>query len=53
MRSKAFGFLAFSAGLAILVGALMALNWFPLIAQKDLMRRYGDFEEMRTTLGIR
>jgi len=53
MRSKAFGFLAFAAGVAILVIALMALNWFPLIAQKDLMRRYGDFEEMRTALGIR
>ena len=53
MRSKAFGFLAFAAGLAILVIALKALNWLPLIAQKDLMRRYGDFEEMRTSLGIR
>jgi hypothetical protein len=53
MRNKAFGVLAFAAGLAILVIALKALNWFPLIAQKDLMRRYGDFEEMRTTLGIR
>jgi hypothetical protein len=39
--------------LAILVIALKALNWIPLIAQKDLMRRYGDFEEMRTSLGIR
>ncbi len=53
MRSKAFGSLAFAAGLAILIFALKALNWFPLAAQKDLMRRYGDFEEMRTTLGIR
>jgi len=53
MRSKAFGFLAFAAGLAILVIALKALNWFPLVAQKDLMRRYGDFEEMRTALGGR
>jgi len=53
MRSKAFGFVAFAAGLAILVIALKALNWFPLVAQKDLMRRYGDFEEMRTALGIR
>ena len=53
MRNKAFGALAFAAGLAILVIALKVLNGFPLIAQKDLMRRYGDFEEMRTTLGIR
>ena len=53
MRNKAFGALAFAAGLAILVIALKALNWIPLIAQKDLMRRYGDFEEMRTSLGIR
>jgi len=50
---KAFGFLAFAAGLAILVIALKALNGLPLIAQKDLMRRYGDFEEMRTSLGFR
>jgi len=53
MRNKAFGALAFAVGLAILVIALKALNWIPLIAQKDLMRRYGDFEEMRTALGIR
>ena len=53
MRRKAFGTLAFAAGLALLIIALKALNWFPLIAQNDLMRRYGDFEEMRTTLGIR
>src|SRR5512143_1466804 len=53
MRNKAFGALAFAAGLAILVIALKALNWIPLIAQKDLMRRYGDFEEMRTAVGIR
>lgn len=53
MKRKAFGFLAFAAGLAFLVIALKALNWLPLIAQKDLMRRYGDFEEMRTSLGIR
>lgn len=53
VKRKAFGFLAFAAGLAILVIALKALNWLPLIAQKDLMRRYGDFEEMRTSLGIR
>ena len=53
MKSKAIGFLAFAAGLAILVIALKALNWFPLAAQQDLMRRYGDFEEMRMALGIR
>jgi hypothetical protein len=53
MKRKAFGSLAFAAGLTILVIALKALNWLPLIAQKDLMRRYGDFEEMRTSLGIR
>lgn len=53
MKRKAFGSLAFAAGLTILVIALKALNWLPLIAQNDLMRRYGDFEEMRTSLGIR
>ena len=53
VKRMAFGFLAFAAGLAILVIALKALNGLPLIAQKDLMRRYGDFEEMRTSLGIR
>jgi hypothetical protein len=53
VKRTASGFLAFAAGLAILVIALKALNGLPLIAQKDLMRRYGDFEEMRTSLGIR
>lgn len=53
MRSKASGFLAFAAGLAVLVVALKALNWLPLAAQKDLLRRYGDIEEMRAELGIR
>jgi len=52
MRNKVFGALAFAAGLAILVIVLKTLNWIPLVAQKDLMRRYGDFEEMRTALGI-
>src|SRR5512139_901856 len=53
MRNKARGALAFAAGLAVLVIALKALNWLPLFAQKDLLRRYGDFEEMRSELGIR
>jgi hypothetical protein len=53
MRNKAQGFLAFAVGLAVLVIALKALNWLPLVAQKDLLRRYGDFEEMRSELGIR
>jgi hypothetical protein len=53
MRNRAFGFLAFAAGMAVLVIVLKTLNWFPQAAQKDLMRRYGDFEEMRTALGIR
>jgi len=53
VKRTAFGFLAFAAGLAILVIALKTLNGLPLIAQKDLMRRYGDFEEMQTSLGIR
>lgn len=52
MKRKAFGALAFAAGLAVLVVALKTLNGLPLIAQKDLMRSYGDFEEMRTSLGI-
>lgn len=53
MRSKVRGFLAFAVGLAVLVIALKALNWLPLFAQKDLLRRYGDFEEMRSEVGIR
>jgi hypothetical protein len=53
MKNKALGFLAFAVGLAVLVIALKTLNWLPLAAQKDLMRRYGDFEEMRSALGIR
>ncbi|MHB1011616.1 MAG: hypothetical protein ACYC37_01705 [Desulfobacteria bacterium] len=53
VKRTAFGFLAFAAGLAILILGLKALNVLPLIAQKDLMRRYGDFEEMKAALGIR
>lgn len=53
MGNKVRGFVAFLAGLAILVIAMKALNWLPLAAQKDLMRRYGDFEEMRAETGIR
>lgn len=53
MGNRARGFVAFAAGLAILVIALKALNWLPHAAQKDLMRRYADFEEMRTETGIR
>src|SRR3972149_3034258 len=40
-------------GSGFLVIALKALNWFPLISQKELMRRYGECGEMRTALGIR
>jgi len=53
VKRRAIGFLAFGAGVAILVIALKAVNGIPLIADKELLRRYGDFEEMRTSLGIR
>lgn len=53
MRNKFQGFLAFVVGMVVLVIALKTLNWLPLVAQKDLLRRYGDFEEMRAELGIR
>src|SRR3989304_5477526 len=53
MRNKAFGALAFAAGLGVLGIALKSLNWRPPVAQKDLTRRYGDVEEMRTALGFR
>lgn len=52
-KRMAFGSLAFAAGVALLIIGLKGLNWLPLIAQNDLMRRYGDFEEMQTSLGIR
>lgn len=53
MKGRFSGFVAFAAGLGVLILVLMALNWFPLAADRDLMRRYGDFEEMRSRLGIR
>ncbi|RJP20593.1 MAG: hypothetical protein C4529_08980 [Deltaproteobacteria bacterium] len=53
MKGKISGFVAFAAGLGVLTLFLMALNWFPLAVDGTLMRRYGDFDEMRSRLGIR
>jgi hypothetical protein len=52
MKGKISGFIAFAAGLAVLVLFLKAANWFPLAVDRDLMQRYGDFDEMRSRVGI-
>lgn len=43
----------FAAAVGILAGGLKLINWVPLVAQKDLLRKYNDIQEVKTELGIR
>ncbi len=43
----------FAAAVGILAAGLKLVNWVPLAAQKDLLRKYNDIQEVKTELGIR
>ncbi len=50
MRENILRFLAFSAGVGILIFGLKFFNWLPLMVQTDSMRGYPDLEEVRGSL---
>jgi hypothetical protein len=53
MKRLLGGLLAFVAVITMLVLALMLLNRIPLMFQKDMLRRYDDLDEVRTTLNMK
>lgn len=53
MRAKLRSFFYFLLAVAAVFFVLRALNWLPLLLQKDTMRRYGSLDEVRATLNIR
>lgn len=52
MRSNFVRFLIFAVLAAALAGGLKLFNWIPLAAQKELMREYGDLDEMKAALNF-
>lgn len=53
MGKKILRIVTFAAAVGILAGALKLLNWVPLVAQKDLLRKFDNIQEARTELGVR
>lgn len=41
---------SFAIGIAILVGATMAVNWVPVVVQGDLLREYGSVDALSASL---
>ena len=52
MAGKRFGLLAFLAGVAILVAVLKVANWLPTAMQRDVLRRYGSIEDVRSSVNL-
>jgi hypothetical protein len=53
MQKKLWGLLAFAAAIAFLVVVMKVVNWAPSAAQPELLKKYRDLEEMKTSLNIR
>ncbi len=53
MKKTFLRIFTFAAAVGILAGGLKLLNWIPLAAQRDLLRKYNDVQEVKTELGIR
>lgn len=53
MKKTLLRIITFSAAVGLLAGGLKLINWIPLAAQGDLLRRYPDIQEVKTGLGIR
>jgi hypothetical protein len=53
MPRKFPNYLLFAAGVALLLGGLKLAGWLPLMAQKDLLRKYNTVEDVKSELGIR
>jgi hypothetical protein len=52
MRKIIRSFLSFGAAVGLLVAGLRLLNGVPLLVQEDLLRTYGDLDEVRSALRI-
>jgi hypothetical protein len=53
MPRKFPNYLLFAAGVVLLLGGLKLAGWLPLMAQKDLLRKYKTVEDVKSELGIR
>lgn len=53
MKRKIFRLLAFAGMVALLAAGLKFMNWLPQVAQKEIMRKYGNVEEVKAALAIR
>jgi hypothetical protein len=53
MPRKFSNYLLFAAGVVLLLGGLKLAGWLPLMAQKDLLRKYKTVEDVKSELGIR
>jgi hypothetical protein len=52
LRKIIRSFFSFGAAVALLVAGLRLLNGVPLLVQEDLLRTYGDLDEVRSALRI-
>ncbi|MGE5189112.1 MAG: hypothetical protein ACM3NF_03535 [Gemmatimonadota bacterium] len=50
MRSTVSRLGSFAIGIAILVGATMAVNWIPVVVEGDLLREYDSFDAVNAGL---
>jgi len=53
MPRKFPNYLLFAAAVAILLAGLKLAGWMPLLAQRDLMRKYKSVEDVKAELSIR
>ncbi len=53
MRRSVAGGLLFTMGVGLAVVGLKAINWFPGIVQRDLLREYGGIQEARGAAKMR
>lgn len=53
MKKNILSLLSFAAAIAVLIAGIKIFNWIPLRVERDLMKRYGSIEEVRTELNVR
>jgi hypothetical protein len=53
VRAKIHSFFYFLLAVAAVLVVLKALNWLPVVLQKDTMRRYGSLDEVKVALNIK
>jgi hypothetical protein len=53
MKKNLWGIFAFASAIAVLVVAMKIVNWVPSVAQPDLLKKYRDLDEVKTSLNLR